>query len=366
MAKNYDLHNRVFYLWDAGVKPTRDDQFGKIYAWDLDLLSGYDHEFIPNTAINPGTDHFNGLKTPTLISRIKAWQPDSILVFGYKYHTHLKLILWARCRGIPLVFRGDSHLLSQPKPKVVKKLLLRFLYSQFAAVTYVGEANHKYFSTFGVPEKKLQFVPHCVNAEHFKPDAENRAAALNLRHELDLKDKRVILFAGKLVPAKQPFELLKSFLSIASENDALVITGDGSERSRLLELAAKHPEKNVHFLPFANQSEMPARYLLADIFVLPSRGNYETWGLAVNEAMHMGVPCIVSDRVGCQLDLVTEGKTGWVFKTDDPQGLTNALRRALQSDRTAMQIPIAERISQYTYTQATNGLLAAIAKVTSP
>jgi glycosyltransferase involved in cell wall biosynthesis len=51
---------------------------------------------------------------------------------------------------------------------------------------------------------------------------------------------------------------------------------------------------------------MPARYLLADLFVLASRGLYETWGLAVNEAMHMGVPALVSDRVGCQRDLVRD------------------------------------------------------------
>jgi glycosyltransferase involved in cell wall biosynthesis len=68
---------------------------------------------------------------------------------------------------------------------------------------------------------------------------------------------------------------------------------------------------------------MPARYLLADIFVLPSRGHYETWGLAVNEAMHLGVPCLVSDLVGCQRDLVTPGETGWVFSADDPEALAS-------------------------------------------
>ncbi len=39
------------------------------------------------------------------------------------------------------------------------------------------------------------------------------------------------------------------------------------------------------FLDFQNQQKMPLVYRLCDIFVLPSMGPGETWGLAVNEAM---------------------------------------------------------------------------------
>jgi glycosyltransferase involved in cell wall biosynthesis len=117
----------------------------------------------------------------------------------------------------------------------------------------------------------------------------------------------------------------------------------------------------VHFLPFANQSEMPARYLLADVFALPSRGLYETWGLAVNEAMHMGVPCLVSDRVGSQQDLVTPGKTGWVFRAEDPADLRVQLDQALTSDLEGLRKNVAARIAGYTYAQTTQGLLAALA-----
>jgi glycosyltransferase involved in cell wall biosynthesis len=110
---------------------------------------------------------------------------------------------------------------------------------------------------------------------------------------------------------------------------------------------------------------MPARYLLADLFVLPSRGPYETWGLAVNEAMHLGVPCLVSDEVGCQRDLVTPGETGWVFDPDDPAALEAALRRALadlgQAEvRAALRAAIGRRIAGYTYAATTAGLLNAL------
>jgi len=366
LAARGGLTLRVFYLWDAGVTNRLDEKFGRTFTWDVDLLSGYEHEFVPNQARRPGTEHFSGLHNPSLHRRLKAWNPSAILLFGYAYRTHLQLILNPPA---PLIFRGDSHLIDQPHPRLIKRLILRQVYRRFAAVTYVGNANRDYFSAFGVPDERLHFVPHCVNAEHFTSTPEHRSAADELRRHLGLSGKRVILFAGKLVPEKQPRELLEAFLAIADPDSALVITGDGVEKPAMLALAAQHPDRLVRFLPFANQSEMPVRYLLADLFVLPSRGLYETWGLAVNEAMHMGVPCLVSAHVGCQRDLVTDCETGWVFDPTDPLALPKALVRALAAlsgDTGHLRTQIAARIAGYTYPTAGEGLLRTVAATVGP
>ena len=59
---------------------------------------------------------------------------------------------------------------------------------------------------------------------------------------------------------------------------------------------------------------MPIVYRLGDVFVLPSKGPIETWGLSVNEAMACSRAIIVSDRCGCGVDLVKEGINGYIFK----------------------------------------------------
>jgi glycosyltransferase involved in cell wall biosynthesis len=356
------LEFRVFYLWNFGVTAQTDPQFGKSFAWDVDLLAGYASEFVPNQARDPGTHHFGGLRNPTLPARLAAYAPTALLFFGYNWASHLRALVWARRRGLPLIFRGDSHLLHQPSPPWHKRLLLRLLYRQFTAITYVGAANRSYFRTLGVPEAKLVFAPHAVNHDHFVATPDRRRAADELRATLGLGGRRVAVFAGKLVPAKQPLELLQAFIAISNANAALVFVGDGVERPALEALAARHPEACVRFLPFANQSEMPVRYLLADVFVLPSRGHYETWGLAVNEAMHMGVPCLVSDHVGCQEDLVTDGETGWVFPADDHALLAVKLHEALTLPAgAALGQRVAARIAGYTYAQTAAGLLQAVA-----
>jgi glycosyltransferase involved in cell wall biosynthesis len=363
------LEFRVFYLWEFGVTPQRDPQFGATFRWDVDLLAGYESEFVPNVAHDPGTHHFGGLDNPELTKRLAAWRPDAVLLFGYNWRSHQRVVWWARRHGVPLLFRGDSHLLGRAQLPFLRRLLLRFLYRQFAGFAYVGAANRDYFRALGVPEARLFFAPHSVNAEHFNPaDPAPRAAAEKLRGELGLAGKRVVLFAGKFSAAKQPVALLEAFLAAATPADALVFVGDGAEKARLTALAATRPDAPVRFLPFANQSEMPARYLLADIFVLPSRGHYETWGLAVNEAMHLGVPCLVSDLVGCQRDLVAPGETGWVFAADDPAALPATLRAALRTPPEEMRrlgrnaLALAGR---YTYQQTSDGLLAALASLPS-
>jgi glycosyltransferase involved in cell wall biosynthesis len=360
------LEFRVFYLWKFGVEATRDPQFEKNFTWDVDLLGGYESEFVPNLARDPGTHHLMGLRNPALTTRLAAWRPDALLLFGYAYASHLRAIAWARCRGVPLIFRGDSHLLGRPALPGWKKILFRTLYRRFAALTCVGAANRDYFTTLGVPAKKLFFAPHSVNHGLFDPNlAGHRAAAQALRAQLGLAPgTRVVLFAGKLAAAKQPRELLEAFLALDAPGTALVFVGDGEEKNALLDRGRAAPPGRVYFLPFANQSEMPARYLLADIFALPSRGGYETWGLAVNEAMHMGVPCLVSDLVGCQRDLVLDGETGWVFRAGDSAHLRGKLAAALATPPAQLERikqALALKISSYTYAQTTEGFLRALA-----
>jgi len=84
----------------------------------------------------------------------------------------------------------------------------------------------------------------------------------------------------------------------------------------------------VHFMPLQNQRAMPAVYRLGDVFVLPSRGPGETWGLALNEAMASGRAVIVGSRAGGARDLITPGVNGWVFESANRAALTDTLRKA--------------------------------------
>src|SRR5439155_18234313 len=90
----------------------------------------------------------------------------------------------------------------------------------------------------------------------------------------------------------------------------VVMAGSGEIEAELRGFCAEHELNNVTFTGFVNQSELPALYAAADVFVLPS-GADEHWGLAVNEAMCAGLPVVVSREVGCVPDLVRDGVNGF-------------------------------------------------------
>ncbi len=367
MAAHTNVTFRVFYLWEFGVTARHDPQFGKTILWDIDLLSGYDSEFVPNVSPDPGTHHFAGLDNPELPARLAAWRPTALLMFGYNWKSHLRALWWARWHRVPLILRGDSHWLGRGAPAWHRRAALNVLFRQFAAFLNVGTANADYYRTLGVPMEKLFLAPHSVDASRFDPaDSNSQAAAARLRTELGLTGKRIVLFAGKLHERKQPVELLEAFLAVATDEHALIFVGDGAEHENLLQRAARAPDHHVRFLPFANQSEMPARYLLGDLMALPSRGYYETWGLAVNEAMHLGRPCLVSDLVGCQRDLVIPHRTGWVFSANDSADLRRTLHDALHCPSATLaefSRNCLSQISGFTYVHTTQGLTDALAQL---
>ncbi|MCX6936321.1 MAG: glycosyltransferase family 4 protein [Verrucomicrobia bacterium] len=396
-----ELELKVFYLSDHGQASRPDAQFGTAFAWDTDLLSGYACEFVPNLATRPDVTRFSGLHNPGLRPALRAFAPEAILLFGYAYRPHLALILRPPA---PILFRGDSHLLGLASPAsflaqlAPRSLLKRLLFSRCSAFLPVGTANAAYFRHYGVPAENCFLAPHAVDAAHFTITPERLATAAAQRDTLGIPATApVALFAGKLIPKKRPDLLLAAFIEAAVPGAHLVFSGDGELLPQLRAAAAGLPY--VHFLPFANQSAMPARYLLGDVFVLPSEGRHETWGLAVNEAMHLARPCIVSDHVGCAADLVGTGsveqgawnksqfsahnamlpspgspllapssslQTGWVFPAGDQTALAATLRSALTlppAELAACGQAAARRVTHFSYEAAAAGLTAALQSV---
>jgi len=62
---------------------------------------------------------------------------------------------------------------------------------------------------------------------------------------------------------------------------------------------------------------MPIVYRLADVFVLPSVGPGEAWGLAINEALASGIPVIASEKCGGSVDLIETSNGIISYKSGD-------------------------------------------------
>jgi glycosyltransferase involved in cell wall biosynthesis len=140
----------------------------------------------------------------------------------------------------------------------------------------------------------------------------------------------------------------------------LLIVGDGEERAMCESRVRAAGEASVRFFGFQNQSQLARFFDLCDVFVLPSLD--EPFGLIVNEVMNAGKPIIVSDRVGCQPDLISDGVNGAVFPARNVSALRSALESVLENAnvRRDMGCRSLERINQWSFEQDIRGLREAL------
>ena len=330
LAQRAKIGIKVFYTQSQWAETVADSGFKKNISWDVPLLEGYQHCFVNNTSKTPDTKHYSGVDCPSIITDILAYEPDAVLVFGWNLKAHWTVIKYFKSK-IPVYFRGDSTLLDEQAGwrQWARRLVLTWVYRHIDAAFYVGAENKKYFLKHGLKESQLFYTPHAVDNDRFsqptamyEENAERMAASVGID-----RSKMGFVFAGKFERKKNPLLLLRLATEEKFKDIQFIFIGNGELEEQMKEMALGL--KNIFFLPFQNQSLMPAVYRLARFFVLPSQGPGETWGLAVNEAMVCGAVPIVSNKVGCAPDLVGDKPSGFIFQSNNLGALREVVQRII-------------------------------------
>lgn len=362
LAKQCDL--TVFYAHRQTAEQQARAGFDVAFEWDVDLLSGYHSKFLRNVARTPSTDRFFGCDTPEIAGEIAGGSFDGFVVPGWALRAYWQAVHACRRAGVPVFVRGDSQLVGPRSGAVrlAKAVAFRGVLRRFDGFLYVGQRNREYLQHYGAPSQRLFFSPHCVDNDAFRAASE---AAGRSSPGHDSRPARRVLFVGKLIERKRPFDLLQAAARLAAEGRPVDVAFAGSgDQQDALAAAAAASGVSAHFHGFVNQSELPGIYAAADVIVLPSDGR-ETWGLVVNEAMACGVPAVVSDAVGCGPDLVEPGVTGAVFPLGNVALLADGIEKVLALDRARTRRALAERMETYSPARAAQGIAGAASALKS-
>jgi glycosyltransferase involved in cell wall biosynthesis len=377
IAREPDIDLTVFFGSDFSVRDYKDEGFGVGVKWDVPLLDGYRHEFLPVLRDNSNPGAMSPLNYG-IFSRLRGNTDtagfDVLWVHGYSSANAMQAMLAAKALGVPVLVRAEPWLGDRERggpTRLAKHLFFKLLLGLIDGALPIGTLNAEYWRHYLGEDFPLYRVPYAVDNHYFQNRSmEAREGRTALRNELRLDSARpVILFASKLQRRKRCADLLAAYRNLSAGAGMaplpyLVIVGDGEERAALERQAAESGLEGVRFCGFRNQSELPRFFDLATVFVLPSR--HEPWGLIVNEVMNAGRAVIVSDEVGCQPDLVEDGVEGCVFPAGDVAALTEALRRVLATPKTAaaMGMRALATIEAWNFEEDVRGLRRAIAQVT--
>ncbi|MBQ9558569.1 MAG: glycosyltransferase [Bacteroidaceae bacterium] len=168
-----------------------------------------------------------------------------------------------------------------------------------------------------------------IDLERFRFDEQTR---IQMRQTLNISEKVVYIFLGRLKRDKGIQELLEAFNNLATEcpNAVLLLVGrdEQSCHSWLPKYANLRENENVIFYGFTPR---PNDLLMAgDVFCLPSYR--EGFGLSVLEASCLGLPVICSDTYGME-DTMVEGVTGLRCKVRDAQSLYDCMKRLYGNEK---------------------------------
>ncbi|WP_293297050.1 glycosyltransferase family 4 protein [Pedobacter sp. UBA4863] len=322
------------------------------------MFKGYDYSFAENIAPQPSPNTQKGIQLSGTTNLLSNHQPTAIILFGWYTMAHQQVIKAAIAQKTPIVLRGESTLIMNKSwlKQLIKAIYFPSFFKKFTHFLSIGKENTNFYKHYGVDPKHITLAPYSIDTAFFEEQYSKNIVAQD-RASINIG------FSGKFIEKKRPLDLIAAVAKSAfKERIKLHMIGDGPLMEKAAALAKKE-KVNVNFLGFLNQSVIVAKgYSKMDILVLPS-GDYETWGLVVNEAMTGGIPAIVSNKVGCHSDLIDE-TTGFVFESGNIVDLTNKID--LFCTRHDSNFPykanVLQKIKDYSLTKTVEGFLEVITK----
>jgi len=369
LAQQRVLDFQVAFCSLRGAEAAHDPEFGRSVKWDVPLLDGYRWTHMPNRG--SGRESFLGLYNPDLWALIRDGQFDAVVC----QLSYLRCSFWiayfaARYHRAVFLFGTDA---SSREPRDGRKWKLAFknvawplLFRLSSQVLTASSSGRDMMRCLGIPADRISMTLDTVDNDWWRTQAErvDRAA---VRQSWGLgPDEKVILFCAKLQPWKRPLDVLRAFAAADIPRSTLIFAGDGALRLTIeAEATTLGVSSRVRSLGFVNQSQLPGVYRASDIMVIPSE--YEPFGLVVNEAMLCDCVVVASSKVGAVGDLVSHGRTGFVYPCGDIQGLSHLLAKALSDPTQLREIRRAarERIEGWSPQASASALAEAVVQAIS-
>lgn len=305
--------------------------------------------------------------TPGIVGALRRLRPDVVVVTGWSMFASQAAIAWARRNGVPYLLLVSSHD-AGPKPgwrKAVKGTVVPRVVAPAAGALVLGSLAQDSLIAHGLAPERVWRFANTIDVDEWGRHADALAPARDeIRGSIGARHGDVVvLTVARLAPEKGVDTLIDALGRIADPRVRLVVAGTGDERDALEKRAAAL-KLRATFLGAVPWEDLREIYVAADVFALLSR--HEPWGVVVNEAAAMGLPLVLSDRVGAGHDLVEEGVNGFVVRADDPAAAATALAPLLADPRLRRRVgdTARELIRAFGYEPSVENFVAAVRAAT--
>lgn len=231
-------------------------------------------------------------------------------------------------------------------PRLAKRVRKVITDSQFS--------KGRIIERLAIDEKKVISIPCGVDHAKFHPYKKDEAAQIREKYALR---EPYLLAVGSLNPRKNLNTLFQAWRIIGNSLDGMMLVIVGSAGRAFKSLELDNLPKQVRFLGYINDDDLPLLYASARCFIFPSY--YEGFGLPILEAMACGVPVIASKATALPEVL---GDAGIQFDPTDVDELAADIRHVIDDEmlsRDLVQRGL-QRAKEYSWEQTRDQIWAVL------
>ena len=332
LSQQPGLSVKVLYLSDENQGSGDRSLGSSSQPWDVDLLSGYEYEYLKDLSGKVPSKQQKSVLSPELIDRLTSENFDAIFMQSFVNYSYRLTALLCKLRGIPLIMQNDATIMSDGRYSRSRRIAMAILYPwmlNFADYWLsCGDHNEIHLRHYGISDRKIVRGCHPIDGERFeRAISQNQAEILQIRQQVGWNEDTVIYgFAGKYIDRKNPFEFIDGIAKAHQRDPRIrgVMIGGGDLESEINQRITTLNGEVLN-LGFVNQAKIPLYYAAMDVFVVTSW--IDPHPLVVSEAMVSGTPPILSDRCGNwgYNDTVRHRDNGLVYPCGNSDALADAI-----------------------------------------
>lgn len=244
--------------------------------------------------------------------------------------------------SIPLILELNYHsgsALVRRRSKLLAPLARRFddwMFSRASTIAVVSNQLAKELKMdFGVPDHKIVLTPNAADPERIKPVG----SCPGHPPGLDMEGRKVIGFVGGFYPWHGLPLLIEAYSQVSKRipDSVLFLIGEGPEKEKIQKMVNRLGlRERVIFTGSVEHGELPAYISQFTVGVMPDSNDYGS-PMKIFEYMAAGKPVVVPDYAPL-LDVIEDGRQGYVFKKNSVDSLCDALIRVLDGDEVAKKM----------------------------
>lgn len=260
-------------------------------------------------------------------------QFDAIVMNGYSTIAEMRAIKYMIKHHIPYILQINGGVIK--KDSSLKKKIKTYFISNAAKYFSPCVEADKYLIHYGADKENIYHYPYgnYYKKEIIKePVSESKKEAI--RKKWKLPEGIIFMNASQFIERKNNLQLIE----ILSERpETLLLVGSGEEKKSYEELIKSKSISNVLIMDYKDKNDLFEIMKGCDYFITLSQE--DIFGHTTLEAMANGLPVISSNRVISSLDIIKDGKNGYIVDINKRQSIIKAIENAsLLSSEEAIKV----------------------------